>query len=233
LCRTGRSDAVRGPPSRRGGLAPPNQYAKAAGRGDHLVHSSGSMPDLQEDVTKLLQDWSHGDGKALDKLIPLVFEDLRKIAGRMFQRESDGHTLQPTALVNEVYLRLMDQRKVQWQNREQFFSVSALMMRRILVDYAKGRRAAKRGSNAPKLPLEDALQIPDLRNLENLDLLADLDEALSRLAELDPRQSRIVELRYIMGLGNEEVAEVLRISPTTVKREWKTAKLWLHRELKG
>jgi RNA polymerase sigma-70 factor (ECF subfamily) len=189
--------------------------------------------DLQEDVTQLLQDWSHGDGKALNKLIPLVFEDLRKIARRMFQRESDGHTLQPTALVNEVYFRLVDQKNVKWQNREQFFSVAALMMRRILVDYAKGRQAAKRGSNAPKVPLDDALHIPDLQNLENLDQLIDLDEALVRLAELDKRQSRIVELRYIMGLGNEEVAEILEISPTTVKREWKTAQLWLIRELEG
>lgn len=191
------------------------------------------MPHLQEDVTQLLHDWSHGDGAALNKLIPLVFEDLRRIAGRMFQRESDGHTLQPTALVNEVYFRLVDQKNVHWQNREQFFSVAALMMRRILVDYAKGRKAAKRGSNAPKAPLTEALQIPALQNLDKLDELVDLDEALSRLEELDPRQSRIVELRYIMGMGNEEIAEILGISPTTVKREWRTAQLWLHRELKG
>lgn len=186
------------------------------------------MPDLQVDVTQLLQDWSHGDGEALDKLIPLVFEDLRRIAGRMFQRESDGHTLQPTALVNEVYFRLVDQKNVHWQNREQFFSVAALMMRRILVDYAKGRKAAKRGSNVPKVPLDEALQIPDLKDVD----VADLDEALSRLAELDPRQGRIVELRFFMGLDNEEIAEVLGISPTTVKREWRTARLWLYRELK-
>lgn len=190
------------------------------------------MTDLQEDVTQLLQDWSHGDGTALNKLIPLVFEDLRRIARRMFQRESDGHTLQPTALVNEVYFRLVDQRTPQWQNREQFFSVAALMMRRILADYAKGRKAAKRGSNAPKVPLDEALQIPDIENMD-LDLVTDLDGVLSRLAELDPRQSRIVELRVFMGLSNEEIAEVLKISPTTVKREWRTAKLWLHRELKG
>ena len=187
------------------------------------------MPDLQEDVTQLLQDWSHGDGAALDKLIPLVFDDLRKIAGRLFQRESDGHTLQPTALVNEVYFRLVDQRSVQWQNREQFFSVAALMMRRILVDHAKGRKAAKRGSNFPKVPLDEALNISDAQGVD----MTDLDEALSRLAEIDPRQSRIVELRFFMGLDNEETAEVLGISPTTVKREWRTAKLWLIRELKG
>ena len=185
------------------------------------------MPDIQEDVTTLLKDWSHGDGTALEKLIPLVIDDLRRIAGRMFQRESDGHTLQPTALVNEVYFRLVDQKKVQWQNRDQFFSVAALMMRRVLADYAKGRKAAKRGSNVPKVPLDEALQIPDIKDVD----MEDLDEALSRLAEIDPRQSRIVELRFFMGLGNEEVAEVLGISPTTVKREWRMAKLWLHREL--
>ena len=188
------------------------------------------MPDSQADVTQLLHHWSQGDTSALDKLIPLVFEDLRRIAGRMFQRESDGHTLQPTALVNEVYFRLVDQRNVQWQNREQFFSVAALMMRRILADYAKGRKAAKRGSNAPKVPLDEALQVADI---QDLDQVADLDEALSRLADLDSRQSRIVEMRYFIGLGNEEIAEVLGISPTTVKREWRTAKFWLLRELKG
>lgn len=187
------------------------------------------MPDPHEDVTELLKDWSQGNGEALDKLIPLVFEDLRKIAGRMFQRESDSHTLQPTALVNEVYFRLVDQRSMQWQNREQFFSVAALMMRRILADHAKGRQTAKRGGNTPKVPLDEALLIPDIRGVN----MADLDEALSRLAELDPRQSRIVELRFFTGLTNEETAEILGISPTTVKREWRTAKLWLHRELKG
>jgi RNA polymerase sigma-70 factor (ECF subfamily) len=186
------------------------------------------MPDLPPDVTQLLRDWGQGDPSALEKLIPLVFDDLRHIAGRMFHHESAGHTLQPTALVSEVYLRLMDQRKVQWQNREQFFSVAALMMRRILVDYAKGRRAAKRGSGVPKVPLDEALKIPDMQNVD----VADLDEALARLAEIDPRQSQIVELRSFMGLSQEEIAEVLGISTTTVKREWSTAKLWLRRELK-
>ncbi len=118
------------------------------------------------DVTQLLQDWSQGDASALEKLIPLVFEDLRQIAGRLFQRESDGHTLQPTALVSEVYLRLMDQRKVHWQNRSQFFGVAALLMRRILVDYAKGRQAAKRGSGAPRVPLNESIPIPELRDVD-------------------------------------------------------------------
>ena len=185
------------------------------------------MPTPPVDVTKILQDWSQGDASALERLIPLVFEDLRQIAGRLFQRESDGHTLQPTALVNEVYLRLMGQRKMHWQNREQFFGVAGLLMRRILVDYAKGRQAAKRGSGAPRVPLDETIAVPEMRDL---DVVA-LDEALSRLAEVDPRQGRIVEMRFFMGLSHEEIADVLKISVTTVKREWKTAKLWLYREL--
>lgn len=185
------------------------------------------MSTSTSDVTKLLQDWNQGDAAALEKLIPLVFDDLRQIAGRLFLREADSHTLQPTALVNEVYLRLMDQRKVHWQNRDQFFGVAALLMRRILVDYAKGRQAAKRGSGAPKVPLDETIAVPELRNV---DVVA-LDEALSRLAEFDARQGRIVELRFFMGLSNEEIATILDLSVTTVKREWRTARLWLYREL--
>jgi RNA polymerase sigma-70 factor, ECF subfamily len=186
------------------------------------------MANPQADVTQLLQEWSRGDASALEKIIPLVFEDLRDIAARMFRRECDGHTLQPTALVNEVYLRLMDQRKVHWANREQFFGVAALLMRRILVDYAKGRQAVKRGSGALKLPLDEAIGVPAIQ--DNFDMVG-LDEALSRLAEFDERQSRIVEMRFFTGLSHEEIAEVLGISVTTVKREWKTARLWLFREL--
>jgi RNA polymerase sigma-70 factor (ECF subfamily) len=180
-------------------------------------------------VTELLHEWSEGDSSALSRLIPLVFEDLRQIASRMFRRESDGHTLQPTALVSEVYLRLMDQRNVHWQNREQFFSVAALMMRRILVDYAKGRQTVKRGKGIPKVPLDEALGVAEIRD-SGVDVVA-LDEVLSRLAEFDPRQAHIVEMRVFMGLSHEEIAEVLNISLSTVKREWKTAKLWLYREL--
>ncbi len=185
------------------------------------------MSTPTSDVTQLLHDWSQGDTSALEKLIPLVFEDLRQIARRLFQRETDGHTLQPTALVNEVYLRLMDQRQVHWQNREQFLGVAALLMRRILVDYAKGRQAAKRGSGIPKVSLDEAMAVPELRDV---DIVA-LDEALSRLAGIDPRQGRIVEMRFFTGLSNEEIAEVLDISVTTVKREWRMARLWLFREL--
>lgn len=186
------------------------------------------MVNPSSEVTKLLRDWSQGDALALEKLIPLVFEDLRKIAGSLFQRESEGHTLQPTALVNEVYFRLIDQRQVQWQNREQFFAVAAMLMRRILVDYAKRRQTVKRGSQTVKIPLDEAIGIP--LAAANLDMEA-LDEALTRLAEIDPRQSRIVEMRFFVGLSHEEIAEILNISVTTVKREWKTAKLWLFREL--
>lgn len=183
----------------------------------------------QTDVTKLLQDWGQGDASALEKLIPLVFRDLREIAGGLFRRESDGHTLQPTALVNEVFIRLTEQRKAHWANREQFFGVAALLMRRILVDYAKGRQAAKRGSGAVKLPLDEALGVAAVQ--ENLDVVA-LDEALSKLAEIDDRQSRVVEMHFFVGLKHEEIAEVLGVSATTVKREWRTARLWLYRELK-
>lgn len=185
------------------------------------------MSTPPSDVTKLLQEWSQGDASALEKLIPMVFEDLRQIAGRLFLREADSHTLQPTALVSEVYLRLMEQRKVYWQNREQFFGVAALLMRRILVDYAKGRQAAKRGSGAPKVQLDETIAVPELREVD----VVSLDEALSRLAEIDPRQGRIVELRFFMGLSHEEIAEILDISVTTIKREWRTARLWLYREL--
>src|SRR6185436_6197112 len=151
------------------------------------------MPDAPAEVTQLLLDWSRGDPTALEKLIPLVFADLREIAGRLFRRESEAHTLQPTALVSEMYFRLLEQRNLHWQNREQFFSVAALLMRRILVDYAKGRIARKRGGGVPNLPLEEALEVAHLRS--DFDLVG-LDEALSRLAEIDPRQGRVVELRF-------------------------------------
>jgi RNA polymerase sigma factor (TIGR02999 family) len=185
------------------------------------------MPLTQKEVTDLLIQWSEGDAEALERLMPLVFEELRHLARFHFQRETDGHTLQPTALVNEVYMRLVDQRRVQWDNRRQFFAFAATLMRRILVDHAKGRRAVKRGGDVRKVPLDEALGVSDA---PDVDLVA-LDEALSRLAAIDPRQARIVELRHFAGLGNEEIAEVLDISPTTVKREWKTARLWLYQTM--
>jgi len=185
------------------------------------------MPESPTPVTRLLQDWSHGDPEALERLIPLVFDDLRQMARRHFAREPSGHTLQPTALVSEAFLKLQGQREIQWENREQFFAVAAMLMRRILVDYAKGRQRQKRGDGVVKIPLEKALHVAEA---QNLDLVA-LDDALSRLAEVDPRQSRIVELRFFAGLQQEEIAELLDVSVTTVKREWSTARLWLHREL--
>jgi RNA polymerase sigma factor (TIGR02999 family) len=185
------------------------------------------MSTTTSDVTRLLQEWGQGDLSALERLIPLVFEDLRQIAARMFQHESDGHTLQPTALVNEVYLKLTDQRKIRWQNREQFFGVAAMMMRRILVDHAKGRQAAKRGSGAPKIQLDETIAVLERRDEE----VVALDEALSQLSVFDHRQGQIVEMRFFMGFSHEEIADILGISVTTVKREWRTAKLWLYREL--
>lgn len=185
------------------------------------------MSESSPDVTQLLQDWSQGDPAALERLIPFVFDDLRQMARRHFLREPSGHTLQPTALVNEVFLRLRGQRDFQWQNRDQFFAVAALLMRRILVDYAKGRHTQKRGEGLVMVPLEKAF---NLAQAQNLDLEA-LDEALSRLAELDPRQAQIVDLRFFTGLKHEEIAELLKISVTTVKREWNSARIWLRREL--
>jgi len=186
------------------------------------------MTTSENEITDLLHDWSDGETGALEKLMPLVFEELRRIAAGYFSRESEGHTLQPTALVNEVYLRLTDRRTVQWKNRAQFFAFAAQLMRRILVDHARSHKTAKRGKGMPKISLDESLAPPDQ---PDVDLVA-LDDALKALAEIDPRQARVVELRFFAGLTNDEIAEVLDISPTTVKREWSTARLWLLREMK-
>lgn len=178
-------------------------------------------------MTQLLVDWGNGDNRALEKLTPLVYQELKRLAARYLRRERSDHTLQSTALVHEAWLRLIDQRQVHWQNRAQFFGVAAEMIRRILIDHARGRQAAKRGDGAIKLSLDEALFTPDRRDL---DLVA-LDDALQDLARLDPQQSRLVELRYFAGLSIEESAEVLGVSPATVKREWAAAKAWLYREL--
>lgn len=183
---------------------------------------------LEPDVTEVLHAWSDGDEAALDELIPLVFDELHKIARHYLNRESGGHTLQPTALVNELYLRLQDRRQVQWKNRLQFFGFSASMMRRILVDHARGHNAAKRGSGARKIYLDEALDVAEKRHID----LVRLDDALDDLSRFDARQSRIVELRFFAGLSIEEVSTLLELSPTTIKREWKVAKMWLRRELK-
>lgn len=181
----------------------------------------------QNDVTRLLVDWSNGDKAALEQLTPLVYSELRRLAGRYLRRERPDHTLQSTALVHEAYMRLVDQRSVRWQNRAHFFGVAAQLIRRILVDHARSRMAAKRGAAVCKLSLDEAIETPGPRDLD----LAALDDALTTLATIDPQQSRVVELRFFTGLSIEETAEVLHISPATVKRDWTTAKAWLFREI--
>jgi RNA polymerase sigma-70 factor, ECF subfamily len=179
------------------------------------------------EVTRLLQAWSDGDAGALEQLIPLVYAELRRLARRYMGREHAAHTLQTSALINEAYLRLVDARAVRWQNRAHFFAVSAQVMRRILVDFARTRRNLKRGEGARPLSLDEAILAAPARSA---DLLA-LDEALGRLAALSPRQSRVVELRYFGGLTQEEVAAVLSVSPRTVRNDWGLARAWLYREL--
>jgi RNA polymerase sigma-70 factor, ECF subfamily len=179
------------------------------------------------DVTQLLLDWSDGDRAALDKLVPIVHDELRALAHSYMRRERAEHTLQTTALVNEAYVRLVDCRRTRWQNRAHFFGVAAQAMRRILVDYARARRNAKRGGGEARVPLEDAAQAAEDRPAE----FVALDEALAKLEGLDPRKARVVELRFFGGLSGEETAEVLGLSPATVQREWQIAKLWLLREV--
>ena len=178
-------------------------------------------------VTELLRAWGGGDAAALDQLVPVVYEELRRQAKRYLRHEAAGHTLQTTALVHEAYLRLVDQRHARWESRTQFFGVAAQLMRRILVDHARRHHAAKRGGSAISEPLEEDTAAAQERDV---DVVA-LDEALTRLAAFDERQARVVELRYFTGLGIEETAEVLGISPATVKREWVMARAWLKREL--
>jgi RNA polymerase sigma factor (TIGR02999 family) len=181
----------------------------------------------QHEITRLLADWSNGDQQALEKLTPLVYEELRRLAKYYLKQERPGHTLQSTALVHEAYLKLIGQHDMRWQNRAQFLGIAAKLIRRILVDYARNRYAQKRGAAAPKLSLDEALAAPAGRDLD----LVGLDDALKDLAKFDERQSRIVELRFFGGLSVEETAHVLQISPATVKREWTAAKAWLFREM--
>ena len=180
------------------------------------------------EITEKLRQWSDGKQEALDALLPLVYEELHRQAARYLRRERIGHTLQTTALIHETYLKLVDQREVDWQNRAHFFGIAANAMRRILVDYARQRHRAKRGGADETLPL-DAVTLA-VSEEKSVDLEA-LDEALTRLAELDERQVRIVELRYFSGLSIKETAEVLHISPATVKKDWKSAKAWLYQEI--
>jgi RNA polymerase sigma factor (TIGR02999 family) len=181
----------------------------------------------KEGITELLVAWGQGDPAALEQLMPLVYVELRRIARAHLAREREGQSLQVTGLVSEAYLRLVDQTRVQWQNRAHFFAVAARLMRRIVVDHARARCALKRGGGAGALPLDG---VPDPAAQRDARLL-DLDAALQGLAEQDPRASRIVELRYFGGLSIEEVADALALSPATVKREWSVARAWLHGKL--
>jgi RNA polymerase sigma factor (TIGR02999 family) len=186
------------------------------------------MPSA-DDLTQLLQAWSNGDQEALVKLTPLVHSELHRIARRYMAQERPGHVLQTTALVNEAFIRLIDWKNVRWQNRAHFFGVSAQLMRRILVDFARTQHYAKRGGDALMVSLSKADDVPH----ERVDELVALDEALERLSRLDPRQSRVVEMKFFGGMEMEEIAEVLQVSLGTVKRDWSLAKLWLLRELSG
>lgn len=180
------------------------------------------------EVSQLLAAWSEGDETALDQLLPLIYRELRQQAKRYMRHEREGHVLQTTALVHEAYLRLADCREMKWQNRAHFFAVAAQVMRRVLVDFARERDYAKRGGGLRQVSLAEAGGIPQDKGA---DLVA-LDEALNTLAELDPRQSRIVELRFFGGLKLEEIAEVLKVSVGTVRRDWSLAQAWLYNELK-
>jgi RNA polymerase sigma-70 factor (ECF subfamily) len=178
-------------------------------------------------ITQLLIQWNEGDETALDQLMPLVERELRRLARNFMRKENPGHTLQPTALVNETYLKLVDQKRAQWQNRAHFFAIAAQIMRRILLDHAKKRNRAKRGGHMQQVSISDRLAVSNKKSEE----LIALDEALVRLSAVDPLMSKITELRYFGGLGVEEVAEVLRIAPITVMRHWKLARAWLRREI--
>lgn len=185
------------------------------------------MPAPSSEVTELLVRWRSGDRQALDSLLPLVYDELRRVARHYLQGERTGHTLQSTALVNEAYVRLVAQDFPEWQNRAHFFAVAAQLMRQILVDHARSHRAAKRGGDVCKVTLDEAEGEPFK---PDVDVVA-LDEALKELAEMDQQQSRIVELKFFAGLSSEDAAEVLGISASTVKRDWITARAWLYREL--
>lgn len=181
----------------------------------------------QHDVTQLLLEWSDGDGDALDHLMPLVYEELRGVAHRYMRRERNDHTLSTTALVHEAYLKLVDQHRVQWQNRAHFFAIAAQAMRRILLMYARKRKAAKRGGGQAPAALDENMLVSD----DRIEEIVALDEALTRLAAMDERLARVVEYRYFGGLTIDETAEVMGLSSATIKRDWRTARAWLFREM--
>lgn len=181
----------------------------------------------QHEITQLLAEWRDGNQSALDELYPLVYDELHRLARRYMSRERKGHTLQTTALINEAYVRLVDQKNVHWANRSHFFAISAQIMRRILIDHARRHLYAKRGGGAQQVSLEEVAVITPNASRE----LVRLDEALKSLAEMDPRRSQVVELRYFGGLNNEEIAGVLNISANTVTRDWNMARAWLYQQL--
>lgn len=182
----------------------------------------------KDEITLMLREWSDGDAGALDKILPLVYDELHRQASRYLKKERPNHTIQTTELINEAYIKLAGQHSVHWQNRSHFFGIAAQAMRRILVDYARSTHRLKRGGNELTIMLDDAVSAAT--DERSIDLIA-LDEALDRLAERDPQQARVVELRYFSGLELEAVAQVLGVSRTTVSREWRMAKAWLRREL--
>lgn len=186
-----------------------------------------ALQNSPPEISRLLGAWSEGDLAARDELIPLVFNDLRAIARRQYEMEPSGHTLQPTAVVNELYMRLAAQKHVRWQHRREFFAFSSKLIRRILVDHARRRQAIKRGQGEPKLSFDDKIEIPMMKD----PMLLALDDALERLATVDERGSRVVELHVFGGLQFLEIAELLEISRATVMRDWKHARLWLRRQL--
>ena len=186
-----------------------------------------TMSAERGEVTRLLGEYQHGDAQAMEKLLPLVYDELRRLAASYFRRERKDHTLQPTALVHEVYMKLVDQRSVEWQSRGHFLSMAATLMRRVLVDHARSHEADKRGGGGQKVLLDENIAAAEERELDAIAL----DAALTRLERLDPEQARIVELRFFGGLSVDEVASIMKISPATVKRYWASAKAWLYREL--
>lgn len=187
------------------------------------------MASPPTEITQLLINWANGDQSALNKLMPIVYAELHRLAHHYMSRERPGHTIQTTALVNEAYLKLVDQRKTRWQNRSQFFAISAQLMRRILVDHARSHAYEKRGGGLRRVSLAD---VGDSSPINARDIVS-IDEALSRLTEIDPRQGQIVELRFFAGLTIQETAEVMSLSPATIKTEWRTARAWLYQQLRN
>jgi RNA polymerase sigma factor (TIGR02999 family) len=186
-----------------------------------------SAPEAQPQITELLRAWGGGDDGALERLMPVVYSELRKLASNYMRRQNPGHTLQATALVNEAYLRLVDSSQVNWQNRTHFFAIAAQLMRRVLVDTARRKNSLKRGGENLRVTLDEGVELP----IEKETDMVALDEALKQLAMLNPRHSRIVELRYFGGLTEEQTADILKISSRTVRRDWHLARAWLFREL--